>query len=281
MTASRWCYERELPSDPGILGSLYTTLRQWAVAAGLGTTGCYRITVAVSEAVTNAIIHAHAGATEKTVRLALGVQGNQLVAEVGDRGTWGWKAPDPPDEAHWEQTSGRGIHLIRKLSRSAAFMPRPGGGTLVRMIFAGKKVESMEGDIIVDKKQVGQGGGQMETRTELIDDVDVLRITGRIDLVTSNTLKDTVREHLHRQRRNLVLNLEQVDFINSSGLGSLVSILKDVRLAGGSLVLSNLAPYVQEIFDITQLSNVFDSFATEKDAIGALTGHAASVTANP
>jgi anti-anti-sigma regulatory factor len=52
-------------------------------------------------------------------------------------------------------------------------------------------------------------------------------------------------------------------------------------LAGGSLVLSNLAPYVQEIFEITQLSNVFDSFATEKDAVGTLTGHGAPVSVNP
>ncbi len=121
----------------------------------------------------------------------------------------------------------------------------------------------------------------MESMVETFNDVDVMRVSGRIDLVTSNTLKDMIREHLHRERRHLVLNLERVDFINSSGLGSLVSILKDVRLAGGSLVLSNLAPYVQEIFEITQLSNVFEIFDAELAAVESLTGRTEIVPVNP
>jgi anti-anti-sigma factor len=68
-----------------------------------------------------------------------------------------------------------------------------------------------------------------------------------------------------------------VDFINSSGLGALVSILKDVRLVNGRMALCNLAPYVQEIFEITQLSNVFEICPTEKEAVSALASHAAAI----
>jgi anti-sigma B factor antagonist len=279
--AVTWCYERELPSDLKTLLPLYTTLRHWANAAGLDESESYRIAVVLSEAVTNAITHAHANAPGQTVRLGLGVEANLLIAEVGDRGTWGWTPPDPPNADHWEQTHGRGIQLIRHLAHKAEFLPRPGGGTIVRVAFQARNVQSLQNTIIVETKKSGQGDEQMETRTESYDSVDVLRIAGRIDLVTSNTLKDTIREHLHRQRNNLVLNLEQVDFINSSGLGSLVSILKDVRVANGNLVLSNLAPYVQEIFEITQLSNVFESFATEQEAVDALSRQTTSMPVNP
>ena len=58
-------------------------------------------------------------------------------------------------------------------------------------------------------------------------------------------------------------------FINSSGLGALVSILKDVRNSQGTMKLTNLAPYVKEIFDITQMSNIFDIFPDENQALSS------------
>ena len=111
----------------------------------------------------------------------------------------------------------------------------------------------------------------MDYRVEKHDDVDVLKISGRLDLVSSNNLKDSVRQRLDEKRTLLVLNMRGVDFINSSGLGALVSILKDVRLVSGRLALSELAPYVQEIFEITQLTNVFEIHPTEAEAVDSVT----------
>lgn len=106
----------------------------------------------------------------------------------------------------------------------------------------------------------------MEIRvTEHVDFV-TLSLKGRLDITSSSTLKDDVLRHVQQGRRQLILNLGQVDFINSSGLGTLVSILKEVRLAKGRLVLSNLASYVKEIFEITQLSNIFEIFDSESEA---------------
>ncbi len=106
----------------------------------------------------------------------------------------------------------------------------------------------------------------MEIRvTEHVDFV-TLSLKGRLDITSSASLKDDILRHVARGQSKIILNLAQVDFINSSGLGTLVSILKEVRLAKGRLVLSNLASYVQEIFEITQLSNIFEIFASEADA---------------
>lgn len=107
----------------------------------------------------------------------------------------------------------------------------------------------------------------MDCRLESHADVDVLHVAGRLDLVSSNTLKDSVRQRLQQKRTRLVLEMRGLDFINSSGLGALVSIFKDVRLVNGRLILAELAPYVQEIFEITQLTNVFEICKTESDAI--------------
>ncbi|MEW5797086.1 MAG: STAS domain-containing protein [Candidatus Zixiibacteriota bacterium] len=95
----------------------------------------------------------------------------------------------------------------------------------------------------------------------------VLSLKGRLDLASGATLK----EHLKRlTARNIVqvhLNLAEVEFINSSGLGALVSIMKEVRLQKGRLTLSNLVSYVQEIFEITQLSHIFEIYSTEEEAL--------------
>jgi len=97
-----------------------------------------------------------------------------------------------------------------------------------------------------------------------------LSMKGRLDISTASMLKEEVMSHLEQGARALILNMAQVDFINSSGLGTLVSILKEVRSSGGRLVLSNLASYVQEIFEITQLTEIFEIFPVEVDAQQAL-----------
>ena len=97
--------------------------------------------------------------------------------------------------------------------------------------------------------------------------VVVLSLKGRLDLASGAGLKDEVKALLDKERNLLHLNLAEVDFINSSGLGVLVSIMKEARLRKGRLTLSNLATYVQEIFEITQLSHIFEIFNSEAEAL--------------
>ncbi len=99
--------------------------------------------------------------------------------------------------------------------------------------------------------------------------VTVLTLNGRLDLASGTTLKEQVKAQLKKGNTMIHLNLAQVDFINSSGLGALVSIMKEVRLQKGRFTLSNLATYVQEIFEITQLSHIFEIFATEEEALSS------------
>ncbi|MBD3381344.1 MAG: anti-sigma factor antagonist [candidate division Zixibacteria bacterium] len=91
-------------------------------------------------------------------------------------------------------------------------------------------------------------------------------LKGRLDLTSSTELKEKVKEFLNQGKKNILLNLSKVDFINSSGLGTLVSTLKEVRMVKGRIALCCLAPYVQEIFEITQLSHIFDIYTTEDEA---------------
>ncbi len=99
--------------------------------------------------------------------------------------------------------------------------------------------------------------------------VVILSLTGRLDLSNGGKLKEEIKRLLTSGKSSIHLNLGNVEFVNSSGLGALVSIMKEIRLQKGRLTLSDLADYVQEIFDITQLSHIFEIFATEKEALSS------------
>lgn len=107
----------------------------------------------------------------------------------------------------------------------------------------------------------------MEIRMQEQENVAVLSLSGRLDLASGATLKEHLKRLAEKETTQVHLNLAEVEFINSSGLGALVSIMKEIRLAKGRLTLSNLASYVQEIFEITQLSHIFEIYATEQEAL--------------
>ncbi len=99
--------------------------------------------------------------------------------------------------------------------------------------------------------------------------INILALSGKLDLANAAKLKDQVKELLNAQKNLIHLDMKGVDFINSSGLGALVSLLKEVRIHKGRLTLSDLAPYVNEIFEITQLSHVFEIFRNVDEAVAS------------
>jgi anti-sigma B factor antagonist len=109
----------------------------------------------------------------------------------------------------------------------------------------------------------------MEIKIKQEGNVAVLTLSGRLDLASGSSLKENLKRLFEKNVTSVHLNMAEVEFINSSGLGALVSIMKEVRLLKGRLTLSNMASYVQEIFEITQLSHIFEIYATEQEAIGS------------
>jgi anti-sigma B factor antagonist len=109
----------------------------------------------------------------------------------------------------------------------------------------------------------------MEITVREAGSVMVLDLKGRLDLASGSRLKEEVKKLFENDNTQIHLNMSLVEFINSSGLGSLVSVMKEVRLLKGRFTLSNLANYVEEIFEITQLSHIFEVFPTEQEALSS------------
>jgi anti-sigma B factor antagonist len=104
-----------------------------------------------------------------------------------------------------------------------------------------------------------------------LDDVVVLDISGRITLGEGAvTLRESLVKLLNAGDRKLVMNLEDVDYIDSAGLGELVTAFTTVRAQGGQLKLLKLTHRIHDLLQITKLLTVFDAYDSETEAIKSL-----------
>jgi anti-sigma B factor antagonist len=104
--------------------------------------------------------------------------------------------------------------------------------------------------------------------TRQIGDVNVVDVAGRITLGEgSSALRDSVREMVGKGQKKILLNLGEVSYIDSSGIGELVSAFTTVTNGGGQLKLLNLTKRVKDLLQITKLYTVFDVHESEVSAI--------------
>ncbi|MEA3296986.1 MAG: STAS domain-containing protein [candidate division Zixibacteria bacterium] len=107
----------------------------------------------------------------------------------------------------------------------------------------------------------------MKFLDSLQDDVVVFEVSGKIMGGKGTTLfYGTVREYINRNKKNIVIDLTKVDWINSIGLGMLISALTTVKNADGRLVLANITT-VESILTLTRLITVFDHYDSCDEAI--------------
>ena len=99
-----------------------------------------------------------------------------------------------------------------------------------------------------------------------VSDAVVLDLTGRL-CVLEHTLRERIGALLKEGRRCFVLNLAAVTYIDSDGLGELISIWTSIRRAGGRLILLRPVERVQELFRITKLNTVFEILDDESSAV--------------
>lgn len=109
----------------------------------------------------------------------------------------------------------------------------------------------------------------MEIIEETIHHVSVLRLKGRLDAASARRLKERVEALSDEKRLKLVLDMAGVDFIDSSGLGTLITSLRILTRQGGDIRLSGLQERVKNIFELTRLDRIFGIYGdSEAAAVG-------------
>ena len=108
----------------------------------------------------------------------------------------------------------------------------------------------------------------MKISTRQVDGVTIVDCSGRITLGEGSvTLRETVGQLLGKNQKKILLNLAEVNYIDSSGIGELVSAFTTVRKQGGDLKLLNLTKKVHDLLQITKLYTVFDVQDDEAAAV--------------
>jgi anti-sigma B factor antagonist len=101
----------------------------------------------------------------------------------------------------------------------------------------------------------------------LSGEVSIIDLTGQLTSFASGALRDTVSDLIKQGRKKIVLNVVDLVYLDSSGVGELVNCYMGVIKQGGEMRVVGLTPKVEEILKITQLYRVFQEFQNEEAAL--------------
>ena len=108
----------------------------------------------------------------------------------------------------------------------------------------------------------------MEISERIVDGITILDLNGKLTIGDgAQLLKDKSESLVFQGRKQVIVNLGAVPYIDSGGLGQLVACYTTLTRAGGRLTLVNLNTRNHDLLSITKLVAVFDTFDTERDAI--------------
>jgi anti-sigma B factor antagonist len=108
----------------------------------------------------------------------------------------------------------------------------------------------------------------IKTTTQQVDSVTVVHVSGRITIGEgATTIRELIQGFINQGNNRILLDLGEVSYIDSTGIGQLVSSFTSVSRNGGQLKLLNLTKKVHDLLQITKLVTVFDIFDSEPAAV--------------
>lgn len=109
----------------------------------------------------------------------------------------------------------------------------------------------------------------MNIETRELKHVSVVKIMGRVDSATAPDVEKALQELLDSDRHQIVLDLQETDYMSSAGLRVLVSSLKTAKKSGGDLKLAQPSARVKEVLDLAGLTPVFNVYGDVVEAVGS------------
>jgi anti-sigma B factor antagonist len=109
----------------------------------------------------------------------------------------------------------------------------------------------------------------MHVRQEEKSGILVCYITGEIDINTAPQMKKVFDKLVQAKKEKILMNFKDVNYVDSSGLATLVEILRGMRAYSGKLKLTNLTTKVKSLFEITKLDKLFEITMEEEEAVKA------------
>ena len=114
--------------------------------------------------------------------------------------------------------------------------------------------------------QIRKSDVSFETRAE--NGVDVIDISGQLDAFTTPDVKAEFKKLTDARHYKLVLNLQKVDYVNSTAIGAIVAVAQQVRRRKGDLKIFGMKADIRKVFDLVGASKILGIFDTEQEAVG-------------
>ncbi|NLV68390.1 MAG: STAS domain-containing protein [Spirochaetes bacterium] len=109
----------------------------------------------------------------------------------------------------------------------------------------------------------------MDISSRAKGEVVILDISGEIDLYNAPEIKDIVNKLIDQKKYNVIINLKEVTYIDSSGIGALISSLSNLKKYQGGLKIINVFASVKKVFELTKLTSFFEIYDSEYEAVKA------------
>ena len=109
----------------------------------------------------------------------------------------------------------------------------------------------------------------MEIEKREISDIQILDVNGEIDLYNAPQIKELINKLIDEKKYNVIINLDRVSYIDSSGIGALISSLSNLKKYQGGLKIINVSGSVRKVFELTKLTSFFEIYDNEQDAVSA------------
>src|ERR1039458_289520 len=197
----------------------------------------------------------------------LGLAGAGAGGAVGSAAAEGEGAPQPTSDDKSSEDAGFFREVLKE------------GRSLI-VVRADSPEIATSACAILDRLGLGMQGTtpvKMRTNIRQIEDIIVLDVSGRITLGEGNViLREIVRDLADKGTKKVVLNLYEVNYMDSSGVGELVKTHTTFRNKGGQLKLANLNKRVHDLLEMTRLSAFFDIHKDEASALKSFRGQAST-----
>ena len=108
---------------------------------------------------------------------------------------------------------------------------------------------------------------EVELSNREVDGIVIIDIDGEIDLYNAPEIKETIKNHMEENKKQIIINLEKVSYIDSSGIGALISSLSNLKKVGGGLKVLHVYDSVKKVFELTKLTSFFDIYDDEQEAV--------------
>ncbi len=110
----------------------------------------------------------------------------------------------------------------------------------------------------------------MEIQERVLENVVVVDLNGKLTIGEGDALlREKINSLIQQGHTNLLLNLGEVPYVDSAGLGEIVRTFTTVKHQGGTLKLINLTKRIKDLLTITKLLTVFDTYDSEAEAVGS------------